>query len=329
MSNTPEEWENEDIEQQYSDEYEEDESEFEEDSDGDVEDSEEFEEEYEEEDDDDIEDDEEEHEDNAVKRKLIVGGFTILILFILIGGSLFGMKLMKKSAADNMANISNIEEAQNLNAEENNLEKQETVVDDNGEELTVIDIENEEAPEAEEAKKPLVPTDESEKVAEKTDTSSLEIEDAPKPVKMSQDDGLVDIAIGDVGRKNPFLPITSGSKSATSGDTSAGFEVIEPPSLAPERSDIAKLLSTKVTGILYDNKRPSAIINIDGIDQLVRIGDVLSGFYILDITKNKVIIQSDSNIYKASVGQPLNAERVVNSTEISNLQSKFYGSTHQ
>ena len=101
---------------------------------------------------------------------------------------------------------------------------------------------------------------------------------------------------------------------------------IEPPELEPEDKTITKLLETKVTGIMYDARRPSAIVNIDGVDQLVRVGDILSGFEFISITRNKVVIRSDDNIYRASVGQPLNAEKITNPVEISNLESKFKGS---
>ena len=73
----------------------------------------------------------------------------------------------------------------------------------------------------------------------------------------------------------------------------------------------------------------SAIVNIDGVDQLVRIGDILSGFEFISITRNKVVIRSDDNIYRASVGQPLNAEKITNPIEISNLETKFKGSVRR
>jgi len=299
-----------------------DESEYEEyDDEEDSEDSEEYEDEEDESD--------EDSEEEALKKKILIGGIAAVVLIVLVAGGFLGMKMMKKNSENVIANVENVEGTGT--SEENPEIKSETIVDENGEELTVIDIENEEAPESAEAKKPVLPKEESEKTAEATveDKSNLEIEDGPKPAKMSNEDDSVDVVIGDVGRKNPFLP--QGVKTAANAQTesgSVGFEIIEPPSLASSNSDVAKLLSTKVTGIMYDNKSPSAIINIDGFDQLVKIGDEFEGFYILNITKNKVIIQSDANIYKASVGQPLNSEKVVNSTEIANLKNKFYGSRH-
>ena len=353
MSNNPNEWENEDTEYEYSDEYssedekavaEEDtalDSDEYEDDESYEEDGEEYssDEEYEDEEYDEEYDDEEYEnaEDNGLKKKIIIGGVAVVILVILLAGGFIGMKMLKKNSDKVAANIENADGGASV---ENIVEKQETIIDENGEELTVIDIENEDAPESQEAKNPVLPVDETVKTAEKTDEdaivdkSNLEIDEGPKPAKMAkEDDGLVDISIGDVGRQNPFLPNgvkVSSSEPGTIGGTtsSAGFEIIEPPALAPASPAVAKLLSTKVTGIMYDAKSPSAIINIDGFDQLVKIGDVLENFYILDITKNKVVIKSESNVYKASVGQPLNSEKVVNSAEISNLEHKFYGSRH-
>lgn len=164
--------------------------------------------------------------------------------------------------------------------------------------------------------------------------AGLEIEadeESPAFANKPNDTENVTIAIGDVGRKNPFAP--SGGKAATEAKTttesSLDFEIIEPPELEPEDATVTKLLQTKVAGIMYDARRPSAIINIDGVDQLVRVGDILSGFEFIAITKNKVVIRSDNNVYRASVGQPLNAEKITNPIEISNLETKFKGAAKQ
>lgn len=154
-------------------------------------------------------------------------------------------------------------------------------------------------------------------------------------VGQSGNNGDVSIAIGDTGRTNPFKPnIEQQQKLAAPAIAAANtvrekysFDVIEPPELGIEDLDLARLMQTKVTGILYDNIKPSAIVNIDGSDQLVSIGDNVGGFEIASITKNKVVIRDGKNIFRASVGQPLNAEKVVNPVEISNLETKFAGST--
>lgn len=140
----------------------------------------------------------------------------------------------------------------------------------------------------------------------------------------------VSVALGDVGRSDPFMPpdgeVFIKQEKSLEDIEGLDFEVIEPPELAPVQPEMSRLLNTKVSGILYDDKKPSAIVNIDGADQLVRIGDVIEGFEFVDITKNKVVIKSDNNVYRASVGQPLNAEKIVNQVEISNLETKFLGS---
>lgn len=153
-------------------------------------------------------------------------------------------------------------------------------------------------------------------------------------VGQSGNNGDVSIAIGDTGRTNPFKPNIEQQKLAAPAIAAANtvrekysFDVIEPPELGIEDLDLARLMQTKVTGILYDNIKPSAIVNIDGSDQLVSIGDNVGGFEIASITKNKVVIRDGKNIFRASVGQPLNAEKVVNPVEISNLETKFAGST--
>ena len=331
MQNNINEWENEDIEQYESDDYisdddlEAEDDEFEGSEDDEYsEDDDESDDDYES--DEDNESDESEENRSGLKKKVIIAAIAVILLLLLLGGGFAGMQLMKKHASN--SNVSNVEETQDVNTT--------TVVDENGEELSVINIENEDASEPKTAENPVLPADEkdggSENEIAKTDNSSLEIEEAPQPVKM--DTGLdiddVKVSIGDVGRKNPFVPFDVDKSALKSEDivqtSSIGFDVIEPPSLAEVNPGISKLFSTKVSGILYDEIRPSAILNIDGFDQLVRIGDTLGGFSILNITKNKVVIKSGVNVYRASVGQPLNAEKVVTSAEISNLEHKFYGS---
>ena len=319
---------------QYSDEYEED---FEEgtsadesdeySSDYDEDESDEYSEEY---------DDDEEYEsseDNSAKKKILIVGIVVVLLIILAGGGFIGLKIMKKNTAKMAASIESINSPDDSAIENNIAEKQETVVDENGNELTVIDIENEESSEPKEAESPVLPGEETSAAKDDNavvDKSNLEIDDGSK-LKEKNDDGVVDIAIGDIGRKNPFAPSTVKSPEAKlreniSREANLGFEIIEPPAFSESNSIFTKLLGTRVTGIMYDPKSPSAIINVDGFDQFVKIGDELEGFRIIGITKNRVIIQSDANIYKASVGQPLNSEKVVNSTELSLIKNKFYGS---
>lgn len=140
------------------------------------------------------------------------------------------------------------------------------------------------------------------------------------------------VSIGGGGRENPFMPARE-KKPALPALSSAPklsygnvpFEVIEPPSLLNTYDEKAEqLMETTISGIMYDNKNPSAIININGTDQLVRKGDKLLGFTILDITKDKVVIKEKTNIYRASVGQSIATEGL-NFNDIANLKKKFGG----
>ena len=349
MLNTPNEWHNEEeIDEDYADEeYVEDEYSDEE--------GEEYEDEYEDEEyEEDSEDGGDGGDNDGLKKKLIIAS-AILLIFLVLMGVIFGAKsiLSKKSAGVTTVESTDIvatgDEEGGLNIEDSDGLGADASAEtsESGEEVS-IDVETDEAvakgTEAtttiEEEGGLSVAAGEGESNANKlnTDTESglqIEVDEGPaaKTFAGKPGDETVTIAIGDVGRKNPFVPIGKigtidvSMQAKTQDNDGVDFDAIEPPDLGPERADIAKLLQTKVTGILYDTIKPSAIINIDGADQLIRIGDVLSGFEIIAITRNKVVIRSDNNVYRASVGQPLNAERVVNPVEISNLETKFWGST--
>lgn len=139
--------------------------------------------------------------------------------------------------------------------------------------------------------------------------------------------GNVIVSIGGEGRPNPFFPFKekkgSGIKYPGSGNVS--FDIIEPPSSLMPDPQAATMMETTISGIMYDTRNPSAIVNVNGTDQLVRRNDKVHGYTILDITKDKVVIKSGTNIYRASVGQSISNEEV-SFNEISNLKQKFGGS---
>ncbi len=122
------------------------------------------------------------------------------------------------------------------------------------------------------------------------------------------------------GRIDPFMPFKQR-------DTSAGapkFDVIGPPTELPEVDLSAEeLMATKISGIMYDAMRPSAIINFDGTDHLVHKGDMVKGYSILDITKDRVVLKLGTNIYRAAVGQQV--EDSVKFNEVSNVSRQFGG----
>ncbi|MCR5266521.1 MAG: hypothetical protein K6E29_08020 [Cyanobacteria bacterium RUI128] len=302
------------------------------DDDSDYEDEEEGEEDEDEEDESD-----DETSDDGNKKKIIIGAAVLLVL-LLLGGGMFAVTKAGKKTNVNKETVA----IEQTNGETDITIDEDVPADDTktamaDDDEVSIDVETEdEAGNAVKTAEVTVETDgEETKATVNTEDESglkVEVEEAPQSTFAANPaDGAVTVNIGDVGRKNPFAP-TGGIEAANADSAVASkepgldFEVIEPPQLSAEDPEISKLLNTKVAGILYDQIRPSAIININGIDQLVRIGDTISGFEIVLITKNKVIIQSGNNVYRASVGQPLNAEKIVNTVEISNLKSKFWGS---
>ena len=126
-------------------------------------------------------------------------------------------------------------------------------------------------------------------------------------------------------KANPFLPYRVLDKDSSSrvSDVPA-FELIAPPEEVNENSDAARVMDTIVSGILYDKFSPSAILNIEGNDYLVKKGDVVNNYKVLDITRNSVSVKLGTNTYKAGIGEIL-TEGTVNHNDVSNLSSKFGG----
>lgn len=128
----------------------------------------------------------------------------------------------------------------------------------------------------------------------------------------------VTIAVDESGRTNPFLP------SAENVPKNALAFLTAPPETLPADTDASKIITTTISGILYDKYSPSAIINIEGIDYLVKKGDVINHYKILSIGKTQVIVQLGRNIYQAGVGELL-SQTDLNQNTIANLNKKFGG----
>ena len=130
-----------------------------------------------------------------------------------------------------------------------------------------------------------------------------------------------------VGRVNPFVPtvdldIYSGKIPATYN--SAGYP--EPPKEIIKDEVAENLMATTISGILYDAFSPSAIISIEGQDHLVRKGDRINGYKILNITKDRVVVQNGTNIYRATVGEVLTTQNSnVNFNNVYDLPNRFGG----
>ncbi len=128
-------------------------------------------------------------------------------------------------------------------------------------------------------------------------------------------------------RTNPFKPPVISPKEDKSYEllNTTGFEIIEPPAESEADENLTLLLQTQISGILYDSESPSAIVNINGKDQFVKTGDVISGYKIQSITKDKVQISYKNNTYVASVGQLFTKGELEKKPAVANLENKFAG----
>lgn len=139
-------------------------------------------------------------------------------------------------------------------------------------------------------------------------------------------DKMVSIPVEDLGRANPFLPPNEASMMASAPHERLQYDLLEPLESPSVDSTAQRVVTTKVSGIMYDRNNPSAILNIEGSDYLVRSGDVINGYKVLSIGKNSVTVQMGSNVYKAGVGQLVTSGQAdVNYNKVANLNKKFGG----
>lgn len=156
--------------------------------------------------------------------------------------------------------------------------------------------------------------------AEEISDSSLSLVSAPLAATSVKKD-LISIPSGTV-KANPFLPYRD------IGDTSVSdvppFDIVEPPEVITEGSEAARVMDTIVSGILYDKYSPSAILNIEGNDYLVKKGDTVNNYKVLNIMQDGVTVKLGDNVYKAGIGEIL-TEGSVTHNDVSNLSNKFGG----
>ena len=103
---------------------------------------------------------------------------------------------------------------------------------------------------------------------------------------------------------------------------------VPPTSLASENSAAAKITRTKVVGIMYNAANPSAIINVDDKDYLVRQGDKIMDqeYKVIQINKSWITVGLGSNIYSASIGELFSKDEFDKSqNDLYNLRNRFGG----
>ena len=125
------------------------------------------------------------------------------------------------------------------------------------------------------------------------------------------------IDIKSTGRANPFMPLQkyiAVEIPETVIDYDKSGLPRPPESYGVQDERTTKMLTIAVSGIMYDETSPSAIITFDGNDYFVQKGDKLDDYRVVDISRNAVTIALGKNLYKANVGEEFK------------ISSNFYGS---
>ena len=103
---------------------------------------------------------------------------------------------------------------------------------------------------------------------------------------------------------------------------------VPPTSLAGADAAAAKITRTKVVGIMYNQTSPSAIINVDQKDYLVRPGDKIIGqeYKVLKINPSWITVSYGSNVYSAAIGELFSKDELnKNQNDLYNLKNRFGG----
>lgn len=154
-----------------------------------------------------------------------------------------------------------------------------------------------------------------------TDEQFISLASVPISATTSKRD-LISIPSG-IKKANPFVPYRVIDADDSISDVPK-FDLVAPPEVINEGSDAARVMDTIVSGILYDKFSPSAILNIEGNDYLVKKGDIVNNYKVLNIEKNSVTVKLGNNTFKAGIGEIL-TEGSVNHNDVSNLSKKFGG----
>ena len=155
--------------------------------------------------------------------------------------------------------------------------------------------------------------------------------ETPVDKNTSNENNDIIISYDKVARLNPFKPPVSDADKAKNLAKSSlalnntGFEIVEPPVSSVPDENLTRLLQTQVSGILYDEESPSAIVSLNGVDTFVKEGDSISGYKIQTITREKVQINYKNNSYVASVGALFVRGMLESRPAVANLEKKFAG----
>lgn len=197
------------------------------------------------------------------------------------------------------------------------------------------------------------------------DTKSLESVNVPRDTGVelavastTQPTKMVTYDVSSIGRSDPFMPygeISAYDKARQSAISEAAahnaeiyrlkalqnkavreaddispysFNLPVPPTSLATGTVAAKITKTKVVGIMYNAESPSAIINVDDKDYLVRTGDKIIGqeYKVAQINPTWITVTMGSNIYSAAIGELFTKDDIFkNQNDIYNLKNRFGG----
>ena len=155
-------------------------------------------------------------------------------------------------------------------------------------------------------------------------SNSIQLASMPAAATSTKKD-LIAIPSGTI-KTDPFLPYRNISRTSTLDIPK--FDLVEPPEVISTDSDAARVMDTTVSGILYDKYSPSAILNIEGNDYLVKKGDTVNNYKVINIMQDSVTVKLGTNTYKAGIGEIL-TEGTLKQNDVSNLNNKFGGKKNE
>lgn len=136
-----------------------------------------------------------------------------------------------------------------------------------------------------------IPSDEQEKIPVLDDKNAKKLKPEKKIV----------LSVESAGRVNPFMPTFDEFNNKFYSGIPA--QALMPPDSYGNEPDAQELMKVAVSGILFDNVKPSAIITINDVDYFVQKGDKVDDYTVLDINRQSVVVKKGTNIYKAGVGE--------------------------
>ena len=181
----------------------------------------------------------------------------------------------------------------------------------------------------------------------------------PSDLEKAADDKLVGYDVVSVGRSDPFMPsgeaeVYNKAREEAIAEASAynakiakiqqlkntvirlpddtnpySYNLPVPPTaLADSEAAASKITRTKVVGIMYNKSNPSAIINLDDKDYLVRQGDKIidEKYKVLQINQSWITVSLGSNVYSAGIGELFSKDDLDKTkNDLYNLESRFGG----